>query len=124
MKKLLLILAFLTFSFGFAQEQDAYSKIASNFQNHYNNGDVENVFNMFDDNFKQVLTLEKTKAYFNTQVNAEALGKIKTIEYLNSIRTAHNYKVTFENGIYNAFFMLGDNGKLKSFQMDQIRNKQ
>ncbi|WGD33513.1 DUF3887 domain-containing protein [Olleya sp. YS] len=124
MKKLLIIIMFLSVSFGFAQEQDSYKTIVSTFQKHFNNGDVVGIYNMFDDNFKQVLTLEKTKAYFKDRINMEALGKIKSIEYKDTVRTAHNYTVTFENGVYNAFFMIGEGNKLQSFQMDQITNKQ
>ena len=124
MKKLLIVITFLSVSFGFAQEQDSYKTVASTFQKYFNNGDVEGIYNMFDENFKQVLTLEKTKAYFNDHINMDALGKIKSIVYKDTVRTAHNYTVTFENGVYNAFFMLGDGNKLQSFQMDQITNKQ
>ncbi|MGB6267897.1 MAG: DUF3887 domain-containing protein [Olleya sp.] len=124
MKKLLLILVLLITSIGFAQENQDYKKIAKYFTYYYNSGDIEGLHNMFDDNFKQVLTIEKTKAYFKEQVNMDALGKIKSIKYTDTVRTAHNYTVTFENGVYNAFFMLGDDNKLQSFQMNPIINKQ
>ncbi|WP_397363764.1 DUF3887 domain-containing protein [Olleya sp. R77988] len=123
MKKIFLVLAFLSISFGVAQEKENYSKVASTFESNYNNGDIDGIFNMFDNNFKQVLTLEKTKTYFKEQINMEALGKIKSIAYKDTVRTAHNYTVTFENGVYNAFFMLSDGNKLESFQMNPISKK-
>ncbi|WP_084553701.1 DUF3887 domain-containing protein [Olleya marilimosa] len=118
MKKLLLILALLISTIGIAQEKDNYKNAVTSFQNHYNNGDVTSIFNMFDNNFKQVLTLEKTKAYFTQEVNMEALGKIKSIEYKDTVRTGNNYTITFDKGIYNGYFLLGTDNKFALIQLD------
>ncbi|MEM5538839.1 MULTISPECIES: DUF3887 domain-containing protein [unclassified Olleya] len=118
MKKLLLILALLVSCLGIAQEKDNYKNAVTSFQNHYNNGDVTSIFNMFDNNFKQVLTLEKTKAYFTKEVNMEALGKIKSIEYKDTVRSGNNYTITFDKGVYNGYFLLGTDNKFEFIQLD------
>lgn len=121
MKKLLLILVFLVSSIGIAQENDNYKKAVASFQNHFNNGDVTGIFNMFDDNFKQVLTLEKAKAYFKDEVSMDALGKIETIEYKDTVRTGNNYTITFEKGVYNAYFFLGSDNKFEFIQLNSAK---
>ncbi|WP_055446970.1 DUF3887 domain-containing protein [Lacinutrix mariniflava] len=119
MKKIVLIvIAVLSFSLGFAQtEKSNYKTVISDFQTHYNNGDFESVYNMFNANFQKTLTLEKTKAFFKTNINAEALGNIKAVALKEIIRTGHNYEVTFENGVGEAFFLLDDNNKISGLQM-------
>ncbi len=123
MKKLLLILTLLITSIGFAQEQAIYKQVVSEFQNNYNEGNIVSIFNMFNDDFKKVLTLEKTKAFFKEEVNREALGKIKSIDYTDTVRSGHNYIINFENGIYNAYFMVGTDNKLEFFQVNSIKKK-
>jgi len=124
MKKIvLIIIAVLSFSFGFAQTEKAnYKTVISEFQTNYNNGDFEGVYNMLNANFQKTLTLDKTKSFFKTNVNAEALGKIKSVELKEIIRTGHNYKVTYENGVGEAFFLLDENNKISGFQIYPPKN--
>ena len=119
MKKIILvIIAVLSFTLGFAQTEKAnYKAVVSDFKTHYNNGNFEGVYNMFNANFKKTLTLEKTKAFFKSNVNAEVLGKIEEVELKEIIRTGHNYKITFENGVGEAFFILDDTNKISGLQM-------
>ena len=117
-KNVLIIIAVLSFSLGFAQTEKAnYKKVVLDFQTNYNNGDFEGVYNMLNANFQKTLTLEKTKEFFKINVNAEALGKIKAVELKEIIRTGHSYSVTFENGVGEAFFLLDDTNKISGLQM-------
>ena len=117
-KNVLIIIAVLSFSLGFAQTEKAnYKKVVSDFQTNYNNGDFEGVYNMLNANFQKTLTIEKTKEFFKINVNAEALGKIKAVELKEIIRTGHSYSVTFENGVGEAFFLLDDTNKISGLQM-------
>lgn len=117
-KTVLLVVAILSFSLSFAQtEKTNYKEVVSEFQTNYNNGDFENIFNMLNANFQNTFTLEKTKKYFKTTINAEVLGKIKTVELKEIIRTGHSYKVNFENGVGEAFFLLDENNKISGLQM-------
>ncbi|QCE40776.1 hypothetical protein [Psychroserpens sp. NJDZ02] len=120
MKKILLILSLLISSIGIAQDSDNYKQAASSFQNHYNNGDVVGLFNMFDDDFKKVSTLEKTKTFFKNEVNMSALGKIKAMEYINTFKEGNNYIVNFENGVYNLYIKVGTDNKLEFFKMNSV----
>ncbi|MEJ6791207.1 MAG: DUF3887 domain-containing protein [Lacinutrix sp.] len=114
----LLVVAILSFSLSFAQTEKAnYKEAVSSFQENYNNGDFEGIYNMLNTNFQKILTLEKTKLFFKTNINAEALGKIKAVELKEIIRTGHSYKVSFENGVGEAFFLLDDNNKISGLQM-------
>lgn len=119
MKKIVLvIITVLSFSLGFAQTEKAnYKKVVSEFKNSYNNGDVESIYKLFNANFQKTLTLEKTKAFFKTNINVEALGKIKAIELKEIIRTGHNYNIIYENGVGEAFFLLDDTNKISGLQM-------
>jgi len=120
MKKLVIvIITVLSFSFGFAQtEQANYKKVVSEFQYNYNNGDIVSIYEMFNANFQKTLTLEKTKAFFKTNINRKVLGNIKSFELKEIVRTGHNYNVMFANGREGtAFFLLDDNNKIKGLQM-------
>ncbi|WP_052158324.1 DUF3887 domain-containing protein [Lacinutrix jangbogonensis] len=119
MKKIVLIIvAVLSFTLGFAQTEKAnYKIVVSEFQTNFNNGDFESIYNMLNANFQKTLTLEKTKYYFQTDIEAQALGKIEAVELKEIIRTGHNYKLTFENGVGEAFFLLDDNNKISGLQM-------
>ncbi|WP_290698922.1 DUF3887 domain-containing protein [Lacinutrix sp.] len=117
-KVLLIIMALLSFSISFAQtEKINYKEVVSDFQDNYNKGDFEGVYNMLNTNLQKTLTLEKTKTFFKTNINAEALGKITSVELKEIIRTGHSYKVTFENGVGEAFFLLDDANKISGLQM-------
>ncbi|APX99243.1 uncharacterized protein DUF3887 [Lacinutrix venerupis] len=122
MKKLLLIVAILTFSLGFAQTEKAnYKTVVSEFQTNYNEGNYQEIYNMFNANLQKTLTLEKTKSFFKTNVKAEALGNITAVDLKEIIRTGHNYKFTFENGAGEAYFLLDDNNKISGLQMYPIQ---
>lgn len=111
-------MAVLSFSISFAQtEKINYKEVVSDFQDNYNKGDFEGVYNMLNTNLQKTLTLEKTKTFFKTNINAEALGKITSVELKEIIRTGHSYKVTFENGVGEAFFLLDDANKISGLQM-------
>jgi hypothetical protein len=75
---------------------------------------------MFDDDFKKVSTLEKTKMFFKDEVDMSALGKIESMEYVNTVRKGNNYIVNFENGVYNLYLMLGADNKLEFFEMNSV----
>ena len=119
MKKIvLIIIALLSFTLGFAQTEKAnYKTVVSDFQSNFNTGDFESIYNMFNANLQKTLTLEKTKSFFKTNINAEALGNIKAVALKEIIRTGHNYKLTFENGAGEAFFLLDSDNKISGLQM-------
>ena len=117
-KAIVLIVAILSFSVGFAQTEKAnYKKVVSEFQENYNQQDYKAIYNMLNANFQKTLTLEKTKTFFKTNVNAEALGKINTVELKEIVRKGHNYSLTFENGAGEVFFLLDENNKISGLQM-------
>jgi len=120
-----LIIVIFSFTFGFAQTEKAnYKKVATEFQHNYNNGDIVSIFNMFNDNYKKVLNLEKTKAFFKETINAESMGNIKSMTLTKIERTGHTYNIEFENGISNTFFLLDDNNKIKGFLMYPPKKKE
>lgn len=117
MKKHLLILALLCFSLAFSQtEKSNYKKTAETFKQHYNNGDILSIQNMFDANMKQVSPLERTKVFFKN-LESKNLGEIKTITLKNTLRGAHTYTMQFENGECEVYFLLDNQNKVSGFQM-------
>jgi hypothetical protein len=114
----LVIVAVLSFSLSFAQtEQANYKALVADFQTHFNTGDFESVHKMFNANLQNTLSLEKTKAFFKTNFNTEALRTIKSLDLIEIIRTGHNYKVTYKNGVGSAFFLLDNTNKISGLQM-------
>jgi len=117
-KCILILVAVMSSLFGFTQTEKAnYKTTMLEFKTNYNNGDFEAVYNMFNENFQKTLTLEKTKTFFKTNLNAETLGALKTLELKEIVRTGHSYKMSFENGNVDAFFLLDDYNKISGFQM-------
>ena len=116
---LLIIITLLTFSIGLSQEVEKanYKTTVNTFTSHYNKGNYQAIYNMFDANFKQVFTLDKVKTFFKEEINADALGKIEERTLNSIVRTGHNYTFTFENGTCTAFFLLDEANQIKGFQM-------
>ncbi|WP_452220200.1 DUF3887 domain-containing protein [Lacinutrix salivirga] len=124
MKKYILIFALLCFTFSFAQTEKAnYKKVAETFKQHYNNGDVVSIQNMFDANMQQVSPLERTKAFFKKTIKAETLGAITSITLKTVQRGAHTYTMQFENGVCEVFFLLDNQNKVSGFQMFPQKTK-
>ena len=123
-KNLVLVLTILTVSLGFSQtEKTNYKEVATTFTSHYNNGDYVSIYNMFDTNMQKVMPLERTKVFFEQTINASAVGKINKIALNKIERTAHTYRMEFENAIYDVFFLLNENNKIQGFQMFPQKNK-
>ncbi|WP_304142439.1 DUF3887 domain-containing protein [Mesoflavibacter zeaxanthinifaciens] len=120
-KGIVLIVAMLSFAIGFSQgtEKTNYKTTVDVFTKHYNNDNYRAIYNMLDDNFKKTFTLEKVNTFFKNEINAEALGKIKSRELKDIVRTGHTYIVTFENGTGEAFFLLDEENKIKGFQLSK-----
>jgi len=115
---LFLLIALLSFSLSFSQTERANYKTAiTEFQSHYNRGDFVSVFNMLNANFQKTLTLAKTKSFIKNNLNAKTLGKMKAVEFKNTIRTGHYYKLIFESGQGNAFLLLDSNNQISGFQI-------
>jgi uncharacterized protein DUF3887/peptidase M23-like protein len=108
MKNLLLVLIFISCTISFSQEQDNYKEVTSKFQTFYNAEDYESIFNMYDDNMRVALPLNKSNTFFAQNLKA-GLGKILTMEFYKTNQTAYIYKTTFENGIFDILISLDKN---------------
>ena len=114
MKNILLVLIFISYTISFSQEKDNYKDVASEFQSLYNAEDYESIFNMYDDNMKVALPLEKSNAFFAQNLKS-GLGKIVEMEFYKTKQTAHIYKTTFENAIFDVLISLNQNNAINGF---------
>jgi len=89
----------------FSQEKSNYKKVAEKFQSFYNLGNYDSIFNMFDQNMKKVMPLEKSNTFFSQNMKA-GLGLIKKMELYKQKQTAHVYKTTFDNAIFDVLISL------------------
>ncbi|RLD29942.1 MAG: peptidase M23 [Bacteroidetes bacterium] len=120
MKNLLLVLIFISSTNSFSQEQDNYKEVASKFQTLFNAEDYESIFNMYDDNMKSALPLEKSNAFFAQNLRA-GLGKILTMEFYKTKQTAYIYKTTFENGIFDILISLDQNNAINGLYVSPYK---
>ena len=112
-RKGILIILLLSFTFSFSQEKENYKKVAKTFKELYNKGDYTSIFEMFDTNMKTALPLEKTIALFKN--NISPAGKIQKMEFLKYRSTAHVYKTTLDNAILDFTISLDDKDKINGF---------
>ena len=75
MKKLVLIIAILTFSLGFSQTEKSSKKdVANSLVNSYNVSHFEKIYNLFSEDYRKNKTLEYVISYFKRCQNS--LGNI------------------------------------------------
>jgi Protein of unknown function (DUF3887)/Peptidase family M23 len=120
MKYFFLILTFISCTISFSQEQDNYKEVASKFQSFYNTEDYESIFNMYDDNLKAALPLEKSNTFFAQNLKS-GLGKIMNMEFYKTKQTAYVYKTTFENAIFDVFISLNQNNAINGLYVSPYK---
>jgi murein DD-endopeptidase MepM/ murein hydrolase activator NlpD len=99
MKNIFLSIVLLAFSAFGQTEKEAYKNIASQFEELYNAGDYQNIFELFDDNMKSNLPLDKTKSFLGG-LKAQ-VGEIKSRKFTGYVKgTFASYKTEFENALF------------------------
>jgi hypothetical protein len=102
--------------FSFSQKEEAiYKKVSKIFANHYNKGNYEAIFTMFDANMQMALPKERTLTFFDENVAPN--GKIKKLEFFETKMNAHVYKTTFEKGVFELLISLGTDNKINGFYL-------
>lgn len=102
-----LTLALLLFimSNAFAQtEKENYKIAVRQFQEQYNQGKYEEIFNRFSPEMKKALPLNKTVNFLKGL--SEAAGKLKEYSFSNSKSGAEEYKASFEKKVFNLRIVL------------------
>jgi Protein of unknown function (DUF3887)/Peptidase family M23 len=120
MKNILLVLIFFSYTISFSQEKDNYKEVASKFQSLYNAEDYESIFNMYDNNMKVTLPLEKSNTFFAQNLKS-GLGKILDMEFYKTKQTAHVYKTTFENAIFDVLISLNQNNAINGLYVSPYK---
>lgn len=99
MEKIAILLVFIGLSAYSQAEKEASKKAVSLFEEFYNAGTYQNIFELFDENMKANLPLDKTKSFFGG-LKLQA-GEIQSKEFTGYVRgTFASYKTTFENGLF------------------------
>ena len=115
MKKALLILAFLCFSFGFSQtDKLVNNKVVNAFKTAYNASDYESVFSLFSEDKKETFSLENTKIYFERMHKTR--GDLLSLTLTRVDKDLHIYKAVFKNEVGEVVVKL--NNKNKATQLD------
>ena len=115
MKKALLILAFLCFSFGFSQtDKLVNNKVVNAFKTAYNASDYESVFSLFSEDKKETFSLENTKIYFERMHKTR--GDLISLTLTRVDKDLHIYKAVFKNEVGEVVVKL--NNKNKATQLD------
>ncbi len=114
MKKVILLFCLLSSSLLFSQgEKENYKKVAAIFMEHFNKEEYTAIFEMFGEEMKKALPLEKTISLFTN--NIAPAGKIKSMEFLKLRSTAHIYKTTFDNAILDFTISLDVENNINGF---------
>ncbi|WP_245918522.1 DUF3887 domain-containing protein [Aurantibacter aestuarii] len=104
----LFILPFLTFS---QTEKESYKTVSHQFETLYNQGSSEAIFNLFSDEMKAALPLDKTKEF--VEALAHDFGTIKNREFLGYENGSYAiYKTQFEKMLFQLNISINTNQKI------------
>jgi hypothetical protein len=118
MKQLALFILFFS-SFSFSQEGvDNYDSISDSFKTYYNDGQYESIFNLFNDEMQVALPLDKTKEFLESNLKNN-LGQIQSMVFYKKRETAHIYKTTFENGVFDILISLDESDYINGLYVSQ-----
>lgn len=112
MKKIFLLLLVSLTSLFFAQSAN-YKTAADLFQNNYNSGNYNDIFNSFSPQMQNALPLEETKQFLsNLKLQ---FGKIENKEFTAYQETYAAYKTKFEKAVLAVNISLDDQNKINGF---------
>ena len=96
MKKIILILAFLSFTTGFAQNKNTTdAKTVKAYTQAFNEQNFESILNLYSETSKKATSLNRIKSYNERLFNTT--GKINTIKYLGKDANEYQmYEVSLE----------------------------
>jgi len=96
---------------GFGQIEKEVSKETSiKFEKHYNSGEYEQIFDLFSDEMKTALPIEKTTGFLKgLKIQA---GKITKREFVRYEQTYASYKTNFERALFAVNISLDENAKI------------
>ncbi|MCW3170529.1 beta-lactamase family protein [Chryseobacterium sp. 09-1422] len=113
MKKILSFLMLsLMATLCFAQSNN-YKTAFDVFQNDFNSGKYENIFNSFSPEMQKALPLEDTKQFLSGL--KQQVGAIESKEFVNNQQTYANYKTKFERAVLSVNISLDDKNKINGF---------
>ena len=95
----------------FAQTEKPESKAAAdNFEQYYNGGNYQAIFNMFSADMQKALPLDKTTGFLSG-LNTQA-GKITKRAFTGYDKTYASYKTDFERALFAINISVDDNAKI------------
>jgi hypothetical protein len=122
MKMLFVGLLLFSFSLHAQTEKEVSKKVVSQFEQFYNAGDFQNIFELFDENMKASLPLDRTNTFFGG-LKMQA-GKIKSRTFVDYVRgTFASYKTTFENGIFALNISVNESHKINGLYIEPFKEK-
>jgi len=111
--RILTILITLISIGGFSQteESNSHKKISTKFQTNYNKEDYSSIFEMFAQNMKDALPLEKTTNFLKgLKFQAGNIKERSFIEY--NTKDYASYKTTFEKGTFKLHIHLNKSNEI------------
>lgn len=86
-------------------ENPSYAGVMLDFQQAYNNSNYGAIFEMFDENMKRSLPLEKAKGLFDTSIK-NTMGVILETRFLEFRNGAHVYRTRFSKAVADILLSL------------------
>lgn len=111
-KNLSLLALFLTSFFSFGQsENETYKKVSGEFEQFYNAGEYQKIFDLFSSQMQTALPIEKTTDFVNgLKSQAGKIEKMEFTKYENG--TYGSYKTTFERALFAVNISLDSDAKI------------
>jgi hypothetical protein len=117
MRYLLLFVLCAIFAFANAQEEDErYRKVANAFMASYNQEDYASVYEMFNPEMQEFLSLEKTAEFLGKNIRGGA-GDLKQMNFEKKMGPSHVYKSTFELGVRDIYLSLDKANRISGMQV-------
>ncbi|WP_166964167.1 peptidoglycan DD-metalloendopeptidase family protein [Yeosuana marina] len=124
MKEIIFILsAFLFINNAFAQNESEVTKtVANNFQQKYNANDYQGIYEMFSNEMKNFMPLEKTLAFLRG-LNSEA-GAIKTKSFVKYEQpNVALYKTNFERIVVALYISVDENSNINGLMVKPFKEE-
>src|SRR5690554_2643458 len=107
---------FMLVSIGaFSQDKDNYKTALSEFEFFFNDGEYDEIYNMYNYDMKRTSSLAKTKTFFSNL--HKDLGQISKVEFRNLKDLAHVYKVSFGSDVRDLLIYLDSNNKIANLKV-------
>ncbi len=120
MKKIIIIIAFLSLNCSFSQTEVKEVKSAlMDFKKAYNASDYEAIFNLFNNKMKAEHSLEKVAQLYG-KIN-KAKGAIEALNFKEIVGVSHTYEAIFKRDVLDLVINVDENNLINTLYINRAK---